>query len=77
MELSDLLGTPNSELSPEQLEEKLRQLKKLAFKKPITNVSKPKKQGATKSNKDKQLSNLISGMNEDAKKKLMEALKGI
>ena len=65
MELKNLLGTPNKDLTVPELEEKFKQLKLLKVvankpKKTTAKVTKTKKTTTRKSNKDKQLEDMIS-----------------
>lgn len=74
MELKDLLTAPNSELTDEQLEEKLRQLKKFKVMtkvKSSTSIAK----SSSKSNKDKQIEKLLKSLPKDELMKILAGAK--
>lgn len=70
MDLKDLLSTPSGELTTEELEEKLNKLKRLRFR-PESSAKKP---SPTKSNKDKQMENLLEGLTPEQLKQLLTVL---
>ncbi len=74
MELKNLLGLPVDQLTTDQLEEKIRTLKKLKIVADKPKVTKTKSTAAPKSNKDKQIANLIKSMSPDQLKALMAKL---
>lgn len=73
MELKNLLGTPNNELTVDELQDKIRLLRKLKLTAIKTKPGKPKT-NKSKSNKDKQLDNLLDGLSEEQLKLLKNLL---
>lgn len=77
MELKDLLTAPNSELTDEQLEEKLRQLKKFKVMtkvKSSTSIAKSTKSSG-KSNQNKQIEKLLKSLPKDELMKILAGAK--
>ena len=75
MLLEDLISKPNSELTSEELEVKIKALRSLNFKTgktPATPKSKSAPKG--KSNKDKQIDNAIKKMSPEQKAKMKELM---
>lgn len=71
MELKDLQGKPISEMTSEELEDNIRQLRKLKITVTKSKSGKPK---ATKSNKEKQLEDLLKNLSLEKLKALKEML---
>ena len=70
MQLKDLITKPVSELTEAELEERLNALKRLRII-----VDKPTKSFKTRSNKDKQVEDLLTKLSPEALKKLFELTK--